>query len=140
MTEEHDTAVDRPGEALPPPVSEGIPPGARRIAALAGLLLVPTIVLGHQLGGMEGATGVTIGGLLALANFWVLARIVVKLTSGEEVAPATLVGRLMVKFGGLGVALAVLVMVLEVDPLGLLLGLSVLIVAIVVAQLLSWVL
>ncbi len=138
--DEHENAAARPGEALPPPTSQGIPPGARRIAALAGLLLVPTIVGGFQLSGVPGAVGVVAGGLLALANFWVLARIVVKLTSGEEVPPAILIGRLFAKFAGLAAVLGVLVLVVEVDPIGLLLGLSVVVAAVIAASVLSWVL
>jgi len=102
--------------------------------------MIPTIVGGFQLSGVPGATGVAAGGLLALANFWVLARIVVKLTSGEEVAPAILIGRLFAKFVGLAAVLGVLVLVVEIDPIGLLLGLSVVVVAVIAASVMSWVL
>ncbi len=138
--DEHETAAERPGEAFPPPTSKGIPPGARRIVALAGLLLIPTTVGGWQMSGAPGAAGVVVGGLIALANFWVLARIVVNMTSGEEVPPAVLLGRLFAKFVGLGVGLGVLILVVEVDAIGLLLGLSVVVAAVVAASVLSWVL
>ena len=139
LTDENENAAASQGEALPPPTSQGIPPGARRIAALAGLLMIPTLVGGFQLSGIAGVVGVAAGGLLALANFWIVARIVVKLTSGEEVAPAILIGRLFAKFIGLGAAVGVLVMVVEVDPIGLVLGLSVVVAAVIAASVLSWV-
>jgi hypothetical protein len=101
--------------------------------------MIPTLVGGFQLSGIAGVVGVAAGGLLALANFWIVARIVVKLTSGEEVAPAILIGRLFAKFIGLGAAVGVLVMVVEVDPIGLVLGLSVVVAAVIAASVLSWV-
>jgi hypothetical protein len=102
--------------------------------------MLPAIVGGHQLSGIDGAIGVAVGGVIALANFWVLARIVVKLTSGEDVPPALLIGRLFAKFTGIGVVLGVLILVVEVDPLGLLLGLSVVVAAVIAASVMSWVL
>ena len=101
--------------------------------------MIPAVVGGHQLSGLDGAIGVFVGGVLALVNFWVLARIVVKLTSGEEVAPAIMIGRLFAKFAGIGAVLGVLILTVEVDPLGLLIGLSVVVVAIIASSVLSWV-
>ena len=62
------------------------------------------------------------------------------MTAGEDVPPAILVGRLFAKFTGLGLLLGVLVLVVEVDPMGLLIGLSVIVLAVMASTLMSWVL
>ena len=111
-------------ESLPAPVTEGIPQGARRIALLATLLTLPGVVLGFSLAGFAMATGVVVGSVIAISNFWLLSRIVVRTTGGENTNAVVLFGRILVKFGLLFVAIGAVVLLLEVDGLGVLLGLS----------------
>ena len=112
-------------QALPQPVSEGLPPGARRIAFLASLLIVPSAFAGLAVGGPHVALSAVVGGLIALINFWFLSRLVVATTSSQDLSTSKLLIRLMSKLAVLGVLLAVAVFALSLDPVGLLLGLTV---------------
>lgn len=112
-------------QALPQPVTEGLPPGARRIAFLAGLLIAPATLVGAGVGGVPMAASVLAGGAIALVNFWLLSRLVVATTSSEDLSTGRLMLRLMSKLAVLGILLAVAVFGLGLDPVGLLLGLGV---------------
>jgi hypothetical protein len=112
-------------QALPLPTTEGITAGARRLLFLSGLLLVPASVGAWFVGGLPTVVGVALGGGIALVNFWLLARLVVKSTSGVQTSAGSLVARLTVKFGLVGLLLALGVLAFGIDGFGLLLGLSV---------------
>lgn len=122
------------GQALPPPVTRGIPLGARRIGMLAGLLLAIAVAGSWLALGPASALGAAAGGTLALANFWMLSRLVVKVTSGEDVHWGPLLGRLLFKLALLGVALWLILVPLALDFLGVVAGLSVVVAAAVVTQ------
>jgi len=112
-------------QALPQPVTEGLPSGARRIAFLAALLVVPSAFAGLAVGGSQVALSAVAGGGIALINFWLLSRLVVATTSSQSLSTSNLLVQLMGKLALLGVLLAVAIFVLSLDPVGLLLGLSV---------------
>ena len=112
-------------QALPQPVTEGLPSGARRIAFLAALLVVPSAFAGLAVGGSQAALSAVAGGGIALINFWLLSRLVVATTSSQNLSTSNLLVQLMGKLALLGVLLAVAIFVLSLDPVGLLLGLSV---------------
>ena len=126
------------GEKLPPPVSKGIPREARQVAVFAALLLLPAAVAGHSLGGLERGVGVLAGGAVAIANFWLLARIVVKTTAAQEGGVGGVLGRLAVKFGLLAGSLALLVLGLQADAIGVLMGLSVIFAGVLLSQVVDW--
>ncbi|MCP4869470.1 MAG: hypothetical protein GY898_12215 [Proteobacteria bacterium] len=120
---------------LPSPTTEGIPLGARRIGILAALLL-GVAVAGAGLGlGMDAAVGAFAGGVVALVNFWLLSRFVVSVTGeGDEVHWGVLLSRLMFKLGFLGVCLWVMLVPLALNVLGVIIGLSVVVMAATLAQ------
>ncbi len=93
---------------------------------------------GWSLGGFERALGVLGGGAVAVVNFWLLARIVVKTTSGQELGLPTMLSRLAVKFGLLAGSLVVVVLILRMDALGVLVGLSVIFAAVLLSQVVEW--
>ncbi|MCO4769786.1 MAG: ATP synthase subunit I [Deltaproteobacteria bacterium] len=117
-------------EQLPPPVTEGLPHGARRIAFLAALLIVPAMCAGFSVGGLGAAASVVVGGFIAVVNFWLLSRLVVATTASEDLSAAKLLFQLMSKLAVLGILIAVSVFALGLDPLGLLLGLGVIFAAV----------
>lgn len=129
---------DRAGEKLPPPISEGIPREAARVVFIGALLLIPAAVAGYALGGMSRSFGVLTGGAVALVNFWLLARIVVKTTAAEDTGVGGVLGRLAVKFGLLAGTLALLVLGLRLDALGVLVGLSVIFFGVLLSQVVEW--
>ncbi len=129
---------DRMGEKLPPPVTEGIPRETQRVVLLAALLLVPAAVAGHTLGGIPRGVGVLAGGAVAIVNFWLLARIVVKTTAGPEGGVGAVMGRLAVKFGLLAGSLTLLVVGLQLDAVGVLIGLSVIFAGVILSQVVEW--
>ena len=117
-------------QALPLPVTEGIPSGARRIGFLALLLVVPAALAGAAVGGLWGAGSVVVGGLISLLNFWVLSRLVVMTTSPDDLSTGKLVFQLMSKLGVLGLLIGGAVFGLGLDPVGLVLGLGVTVAAV----------
>jgi hypothetical protein len=122
------------GEPLPPPVTRGIPRGARRVVILSALLLVPAFALSWIFMGSGPAIGLLGGGALAVANLWVLSRLVVKSTTDSDVHWASLSAQLFFKFALLGACLWVLVVPLSLDVFGLLVGLSVVLFGAVLGQ------
>ncbi len=115
----------------PPPVSAGVPAGAKAVTFLSALLLLVMAAAGGLWRGAEMAAAVLISGLVAIGNFWLLARIVVKTTSRDDAGVGALVGPLLAKFGLLGVSLGLLALVFRMDPMGLLLGVGVVFPAII---------
>lgn len=135
MKDEDGLPPNEQAEALPPPVSEGLPRGTRNVALLAALLLLPTTVACGLALGPKVAVGSLCGGALALGNFWLLGRMVVQLTSSDnELAIGPLMARLLSKLALLGICLYALVVWARVDVLGLLAGLSVVVVSTLVSQ------
>lgn len=112
-------------QVLPPPVTHGITAGARRLLFLSALLLVPATVGGWFFGGVAMVAGVGVGGVIALINFWLLSRMVVKSTAGVASSPGAMLAQLMFKFGLLGLLLATAIFAFAINGVGLLLGLSV---------------
>jgi hypothetical protein len=108
-----------------PPVRSGLTPDARRIGLLAALLVAPATVFAGSVGGSGAALGAFGGGLLAVVNFLALSRMVVALTGSEPAGLATALLALLSKLALVGGTLAVLVLGLGLDGLGVLLGVSV---------------
>lgn len=127
-------ALPASGERLPQPVTRGIPAGARRVVILSALLLVPGFAAAWLVIGPATAVGLVAGGLLSIANLWILARLVVKATAFDDVHWAGLLGQLLFKFGLLGACLWVLVVPLSIDVFGLLVGLSVVLLGAILSQ------
>jgi hypothetical protein len=117
-------------QPLPRPATHGVPTGARRIAFLAALLIVPAALAGATLGGAHTALSVLVGGVVSLVNFWLLSRLVVTTTSSETPGTGALVFQLMTKLAVLGILLAVAIFGLGLDAVGLMLGLGVLVAAV----------
>jgi len=118
-------ALPRSGDPLPAPVVRGIPAGARAVVILTAILIAPAAIAAGLTLGSPSALGVLGGGLVGLVNFWVLSRLVVKATSGEDdVHWATLSARLFFKFALLGACLWALIVPLQLEFLGVVLGLS----------------
>ena len=128
-------ALPNGGEKLPPPVTRGIPRGARRVVILSLLLLVPGFAAVWLLIGPSTAVGLVAGGVMSVANLWVLSRLVVKATGdGDDVHWLSLTGQLLFKVGLRGACLWVLIVPLSIDVFGLLLGLSIVLVGSVLSQ------
>ncbi len=127
------------GDFLPAPTTRGIPAGARRVVLLAALLALPTTAGVALSIGTSMAVGVLAGALLALGNFWVLSRLVVKATAETDVHWGTLTARLLLKFSVLGFALFLLIVLLAVDVLGIAIGLSLVMFAAILSQLVDMV-
>jgi hypothetical protein len=129
---------DRAGEKLPLPVAEGLPLEARRVALIAALLVLPAAIAGHSFGGLDRAGGVFAGGAVAVVNFWLLARIVVKTTVRQDEGVGVVMGRLAVKFGLLAGSLILLILGLQLDTVGVLVGLSVIFAGVLLSQVVEW--
>jgi len=134
LKNEDGTPPTETAEALPQPVSAGLPRGTRNIAILAAALLLPTTVGCGLALGMKAAIGALVGGVLGLGNFWLLGRLVVQVTTGDELAVGPLLGRLLSKLAVLGICLYVLIAWASIDGLGLIAGLSVVIVSTMLSQ------
>lgn len=107
--------------------------GARAIVIVATVLWVVLVGAGYAVGGLDFAVGVSIGGALALVNFQLLVRSTAR-TLGLA-PPGTrrdlLLGAL--RWAGTAAVLMAALWVVDVSPVGLLVGLSVIVVAILVA-------
>jgi hypothetical protein len=121
---------------LPVPGLRGIPASARRILVIATVLLLAVLVAAQLYAGVSVALGVLGGGVLALVNFWFLARIVVR-TTGGEMQGSALFGRLLAKYLALAASLGVVILLLRLDSLGLMLGVGVIFPAIMLGSLLD---
>jgi hypothetical protein len=137
LKNEDGTPPNETAEALPQPVSAGVPRGTRNIAILAAALLLPTTVGCGMALGTKAAIASLVGGALGLGNFWLLGRLVVQVTSSDELAVGPLLGRLLSKLGVLGFCLYALIAWADIDELGLLAGLSVVIVSTMLSQVLG---
>jgi len=84
--------------------------------------------------GTEAALASAIGGLIGLGNFWLLGRLVVQVTSSDDLAVGPLLGRLLSKLAVLGICLYALIVWGGVDVLGLVAGLSVVVVSTLLSQ------
>jgi len=137
LTDKDEIALGDSGEKLPPPVTRGLPRGAGRVAGLSTLLLVPAVAAFWLMDRQDTAVGILGGGVVAIVNFWFLARIVVLATTAEAVDLGSMMGRLFAKFLVLGGSLGFLVLVLHLDGFGVLLGVGVVFPAIVLASLMD---
>ena len=104
--------------------------GIRSITAVAGVLWILAMAAGFALGGLDLAAGVSLGGALALVNFWMLGRSVTRLVTnaGREDRAGSV--WTVVRWVVLGISLMVSLWALQVNPLGLLVGLTVVVTAI----------
>ena len=121
---------------FPAPMGRGIPGAARRILVIAALLLLPMLLAAYSYSGVPMVLGVAGGGVLALINFWFLARIVVR-TTGGEMRGSALFGRLLVKYLLLAASLAVVILLFQLDGLGLILGVGVIFPAIMLGSMID---
>tara|TARA_B100000029_G_scaffold258930_1_gene255587 strand:+ start:2082 stop:2504 length:423 start_codon:yes stop_codon:yes gene_type:complete len=137
LTDKDEIALEDGGEKLPLPVTGGLPRGAGRVAALSALLLVPAVAAFWLTDRQDTAVGILGGGIVAIGNFWFLARIVVVATGRETMEIGAMMGRLFAKFLVLGASLGFLVLVLRLDGFGVLLGVGVVFPAIVLASLMD---
>ncbi len=127
--------VDSP-ELLPEPLTGGIPATARDILILSSFLLVPVVAAAGLIAGAEMGFGVLGGGIVALANFWLLSRIVVETTSGE-VNGAVLFGRMVAKFVLLAASLGIVILLFRLDSIGVLVGVGTIFPSILLGSLLD---
>lgn len=134
MKNEDGPSPTETAEALPQPVTVGLPRGTRNIAILAAALLLPTTVGCGIALGTKAAIASLAGGALGLGNFWLLGRLVVQVTTGDELAVGPLLGRLLSKLAVLGLCLYALIAWAGIDELGLMAGLSVVIVSTMLSQ------
>jgi hypothetical protein len=129
-------AAIQDSETITASEAKGIPRGARRILAIAVCLLLPTLVAAQLYAGSAMALGVLGGGVVALVNFWFLARIIVR-TTGGEMQGSTLFARLLVKYLMLAASLGVVILLFRLDSLGLMIGVGVIFPAIMIGSLLD---
>jgi hypothetical protein len=87
--------------------------------------------------GTKAAIASLTGGALGLGNFWLLGRLVVQVTSGDELAVGPLLGRLLSKLAVLGICLYALIAWADIHGLGLVAGLSVVVVSTMLSQVLG---
>lgn len=133
MREDDTITTPTTSEALPAPVAEGVPPEIRRMVILALLLTVPATVGSFAWWGLSGALGALVGAGIAVPSFWMVGRAVVKLTAQEGAGAGRAVAAIVVKLLLLLAMTGTAVLLLQVDALGLLVGASVVVVAIVLA-------
>jgi hypothetical protein len=125
LQSQEETSGSPSGEPLPEPVRSGLTPGSQRLVVLAALLVLPAVTAAGTLKGWSGAAGAAGGGTLAVLNLVALSRLVVAVTGqGEPSLTLTMLG-LVGKLALVGGTLAALVFGLRVEPIGVLLGVSV---------------
>lgn len=107
--------------------------GARAIVIAATALWVVMIGVGFALGGLGFAVGVSIGGALVLVNFQLLVRSSAQTLGLAPPRPRRKVLLGALRWGGTAAVLMAALWVFDVDPVGLLVGLSVIVVGILVA-------
>jgi len=101
-------------------------PIQKRIELIASALWASFCVISLPLFGSKFALGVVLGGLVCLANYQLLWRQVKSsVTLAANQSSAYMIRRYILRLALTGVVLYVLIAVLQVDTLGLLLGLSV---------------
>jgi hypothetical protein len=76
------------------------------------------------------------GGFVALANFWLLSRIVVN-TTGGALNGGVLFGHMVTKFVLLVVSLGLVIVLLRLDPIGVLVGVGTIFPAILLGSLID---
>jgi hypothetical protein len=134
---EHGTqAVLESPELLPDPLRRGIPAGARDVLVFAAFLLVPITVAAILLADLAMGLSVLGGGFVALANFWLLSRIVVN-TTGGELNGGVLFGHMMSKFVLLVASLGLVIVLLRLDAIGVLVGVGTIFPAILLGTLMD---
>ena len=127
--------VDSP-ELLPAPLSSGIPAAARDILIIAMFMLVPVVATAALIADVQMGFGVLGGGLVALANFWLLSRIVVD-TTGGDLKGSVLFGRMFAKFVLLALSLGMVIVLFRLDALGVLIGVGTIFPAILLGSLID---
>lgn len=134
---EHGTqAVLESPELLPDPLRSGIPAAARDILVFATFLLIPVTTGAILIANAAMGLAVLGGGLVALANFWLLSRIVVN-TTGGALNGGVLFGHMVSKFVLLLVSLGFVIVLLRLDPIGVLVGVGTIFPAILLGSLID---
>ena len=107
--------------------------GARAIVIAATALWVVAIGVGFALSGLDFAVGTAIGGALVLVNFQLLVRSSAQMLGLAPPRPRrkALMGPL--RWGGTAAVLMASLWVFDVNPAGLLVGLSVIVAGILIA-------
>ena len=105
----------------------------QRVQIVSGILLGVAILAAALLGDMRMVLGVLLGGVLASANFYALRRVVGGLLEGGQPRRLAFLGTLLIlKFGLLAVLLYITIRFLPINAIGLLVGITVVVLAIVV--------
>ncbi len=107
--------------------------GARGIVIAATALWVVATGVGFALGGLDFAAGTAIGGALVLVNFQLMARVTARTLGLAPPKPQLGAVITALRWAGTGAGLMVALWIVDVDPAGLLVGLSVVVVGILVA-------
>ena len=105
--------------------------GLHFIEKLALVLVAFATLLSLFAASMQFSLGVAVGGVLGVANFYALRRLMTGIMHSKS-APrqALLTVLLLLKFGLLGLALYLVIVYLPVDAVGMLLGVSLVVVSI----------
>ena len=107
--------------------------GARAIVIAAAVLWAVAIGVGFALSDLDFAVGTAIGGALVLVNFQLMARVTARTLGLAPPKPQLGAVITALRWTGTGAALMVALWIVDVDPAGLLVGLSVVVVGILVA-------
>lgn len=107
--------------------------GARAIVIAAAALWGVLIGAGFALGGLDFAVGVSIGGALVLVNFQLLVRSSTQTLGLAPPIPRRRAWIGLLRWGGTAAVLMAALWIFDVDPVGLLVGLSVIVAGILVA-------
>jgi hypothetical protein len=107
--------------------------GARTIVLVGTALWVVLVGAGYALRGLDFAVGVSIGGGLALVNFQLLSWATARALGLTPSRPRRAVFICALRWGGTAAALMAAIWIVDLDPAGLLVGLSVIVAAILFA-------
>ena len=99
-------------------------------------MLVPVVAAAALIADVQMGFGVLGGGLVALANFWLLSRIVVD-TTGGDLKGSVLFGRMFAKFVLLALSLGIVIVLFRLDALGVLIGVGTIFPAILLGSLID---
>lgn len=135
---DHATTPEALPGPVPTPAPGAVPPGgdllrgAHRLLALVVAIAAAGTVAAALAGHGDLAAGIAAGGGLCAVNFWLLARIAFKVVARDGGGKAGLLLRVGVKYGVLAAATAGCLFVLGLDPVGFLVGLSLLFPAVLI--------
>lgn len=106
-------------------------PQTNNIERVALLILAAATVLTLVVAELPFALGTFVGGLLGIANFTILRRLMAGIVaSGSQPEKAMLSFVLLFKFGLVGASIFLVMRFLPIDPMGLMIGVSTVVVSI----------